>query len=249
MKYTICGKGGSGKSTVTTLIAKELSKRGKKVLVIDSDESNYGLHQMLGVEPPRTFVNYFGGKPKVLEMLAGGPQNMPKLFDRPWKIDDIPSEYTVEKDGVKLMSSGKIETADEACACPFNAIMAQFIPALDLSDDEYVLVDMEAGIEHFGRGTDDGTDAIIMVVDPSYESLKLSSKVAGIAEGIGKPVYFVLNKVTDSNEKAMKQGVGDQDRICGILHDNDEIQSTGLSGKELTAGNAEVEKMVDKLIR
>lgn len=145
MKYTICGKGGSGKSTITSLMAKELVKRRKKVLIIDCDESNYGLHQQLGMELPTTFVDYFGGKNKMLELLSGGPQNMPMLFDKPWRIDDIPSEYVTEKDGIKLMSPGKIETANEACACPFNAIMAQFVPMLKLDSDEFVLMDMEAG--------------------------------------------------------------------------------------------------------
>ena len=62
MKITICGKGGCGKSTVTTLLGKEFAKEGQKVLIIDSDESNYGLHRQLGVELPRDFTEYFGGK-------------------------------------------------------------------------------------------------------------------------------------------------------------------------------------------
>lgn len=74
MKITLCGKGGSGKSTVTALLAKELVSRGKRVLVIDCDESNYGLHQQLGMELPKTFVEYFGGKMAVMGMLSGGPR-------------------------------------------------------------------------------------------------------------------------------------------------------------------------------
>ena len=66
MKIAICGKGGSGKSTVTTLLAKELSAKNQKVLVIDCDESNYGLHQQLGMELSKDFTELFGGKKKVL---------------------------------------------------------------------------------------------------------------------------------------------------------------------------------------
>ena len=73
MKITVCGKGGCGKSTVTTLLAKELARMGKKVLVVDSDESNFGLHRQLGVELPRDFTEYFGGKDKAFKtMMTSG---------------------------------------------------------------------------------------------------------------------------------------------------------------------------------
>ena len=60
MKLAICGKGGSGKSTIASLLAKEYAKQGGKVLVIDCDESNYGLHQQLGMALPKTFIEHFG---------------------------------------------------------------------------------------------------------------------------------------------------------------------------------------------
>jgi len=62
MKILICGKGGCGKSTIVALLAKELAVRKSKVLVIDSDESNIGLHSRLGMQKPEDFMNYFGGK-------------------------------------------------------------------------------------------------------------------------------------------------------------------------------------------
>lgn len=55
MKILVCGKGGCGKSTLSALIAKELAKRGNRVLVIDSDESNYGLHTQLGMPSSNDF--------------------------------------------------------------------------------------------------------------------------------------------------------------------------------------------------
>ena len=125
MKITICGKGGCEKSTVTSLLAKEFARMGKAVLVVDSDESNFGLHRQLGVELPRDFTEYFGGKDKAFKkMMAGEILDTVKLsafaekfFSQAFTISEIPQEYVAKKDGVMLISSGKIHRANEGCAC------------------------------------------------------------------------------------------------------------------------------------
>ena len=110
MKIAVCGKGGCGKSTVTSLLAKALARRGKEILVIDSDESNYGLHRQLGMKLPRDFTDYFGGKQNVLnDMMLSKFTH--QFFEETWTIDDIPEDYYSLKDGVKLMTSGKIHQA------------------------------------------------------------------------------------------------------------------------------------------
>ena len=83
MKIAVCGKGGCGKSTVTSLLAraclkKALARRGKEILVIDSDESNYGLHRQLGMKLPRDFTDYFGGKQNVLTKSSKSPASIAK---------------------------------------------------------------------------------------------------------------------------------------------------------------------------
>lgn len=248
MKLSVCGKGGSGKSTFTTLLAKELAARGKRVLVIDSDESNYGLHLQLGMELPTSLTDYMGGKGKVMEYLAGGPQNMPMLFDGGLKTSDIPAHYYSEKDGIRLMIPGKIQQANEACACAFSAILGQFLSVLNLEDDEVVLMDMEAGTEHFGRGTDNAADAIIMVIDPSLESLRLSKHVAEMSASIGKPCYFVLNKTTPESESVMRAEVEKNGTILAVLPQNPAVQRSGLLGEELKAGDAVVKQAADTLL-
>ncbi len=255
MKITVCGKGGCGKSTVTTLLAKEFSRMGKKVLVVDSDESNFGLHRQLGVELPRDFTEYFGGKDKAFKtMMASGIMRSMKLeafakkfFSEAFTIADIPEEYFSEKDGVKLMSSGKIHKANEGCACTMNSILEQFVDHLTLGEDEVALLDMEAGVEHFGRGTDNPVDAVLMIVNPSFESLRLSAKIAELSRSIGKPVYFCLNKITDETEGTMLDAVSKNGPVICKMPLNAELSKAGLTGEELTAGYPQIMEMAKRL--
>lgn len=247
MKIAVCGKGGSGKSTISALLAKELARRGQSVLVIDSDESNYGLHRQLGMEPPKDFTAYFGGKEKVLEdmMLSNFTH---KFFEGEWTLLDIPHDYCREKEGVLLMAGGKIHRANEGCACAMGSVIAQLIANLRLKFNETAIIDMEAGIEHFGRGVDNGVDLVLMVVDPSYESLRLSKKIAELSGEIGKPIYFVLNKVDEENEADMRRAVADESRIAAAFPTLYHISAAGLFGSELSSGYPEIQRLADVLL-
>ena len=164
MKLMLCGKGGCGKSTVTALLAKEYARQGKRVLVIDCDESNYGLHQQLGLELPKDFTDFVGGKQRIMMLSANGPMNVPPLFEGPMTLDDIPKDYLSEHGGIMLLSPGKIVDANEGCACAFNIVMFQFLQFLQLGENDVVIMDMEAGVEHFGRGTGNSCDAVLIAL-------------------------------------------------------------------------------------
>lgn len=243
MKLMVCGKGGSGKSTIASLLAKEFAKEGKKVLVIDTDESNYGLHRQLGLDLPQDFTNYFGGKQAALDGILTAPNFDYSFFDKKWGLSDIPSEYVSEKNGIELVAIGKIHEVGEGCACTMGMIAQQFISNLELGSDEVAITDSEAGIEHFGRNIEKDVDAILMVIDPSFESIRLSEKVHELGDSIGKPVYAVLNKVNTKNEIYMREGVSDKNRIIASIPEDSNISLTGLIGAELSFEFDEIIKL------
>lgn len=263
MRIAVCGKGGSGKSTISALLAKELAKT-KNVLVLDIDESNYGLHSQLGMAAPRDLMEYFGGKkgfkekqraPKTTEFWGlaanGGDEGQPtqqksRFFKNRWSFSDLPQEFVEEKDGIRLMAVGKIHDFGEGCACPMGVLTREFLENLDLGKDDLVIVDTEAGTEHFGRGVDKDFDLILMVVDPSYESLKLSKKFDEFGTQCGCRVYFVLNKVEPDIREDMLASVNCVNVVAEIP-ERREIFKASLKGEELDFELDEIKKLAEFL--
>lgn len=214
MKICICGKGGSGKSTVVVLIAAEFRRRGSKVLVVDSDESNEGLYWMLGFQtPPVPLMQLAGGKKNVQRALRaafvaeGDYQETPLLAREEIRPDDLPADHVRRTEGLSLASIGKIHQALEGCACPMGVLCREFLKKLRVGDHEVVVVDMEAGVEHFGRGVETSVDAVVVVVEPSLESVGLAERIKDLASGAGATFAgAILNKV---NTEAVAAQLGE----------------------------------------
>jgi CO dehydrogenase maturation factor len=202
MKISVCGRGGSGKSTLVSLLARSAKLKGVGVLVVDSDESNSGLFRMLGFDnPPVPLMQLVGGKKevqiKLREALSSDePESgMTILMQDTLTMDDIPAKHISGKDGLRLVCVGKIHQSLEGCACPMGVLSREFLKKLILKEDEIAIVDMEAGVEHFGRGVETSIDRVIVVVEPSFESLDLAERVKGLTGGIKKNLWAVLNKI------------------------------------------------------
>lgn len=210
MKISVCGRGGSGKSTLVSLLARSAQLEGLTVLVVDSDESNSGLFRMLGFDrPPLPLMELVGGKKgvqvKLREALSSDePESrMSILTQDTLMMDDIPAKHILGKDGLKLVCIGKIHQSLEGCACPMGVLSREFLKKLLLKEDEIAIVDLEAGVEHFGRGVETSIDRVLVVVEPSFESLDLAERVKGLAGGIKKNLWAILNKI-DSERLASR---------------------------------------------
>lgn len=249
MKIVVCGKGGSGKSTISALLAKAMANRGYRVLVMDCDESNFGLHRQLGMELPEDLMNYFGGKKGMIERLRASFQSAEaksEIFDKTWTFNDIPAEYRTDKNGIMLLAVGKIHEFGEGCACPMGVLSTGMLEHLETRNNEVVIVDTDAGIEHFGRGVERGCTMILVIVDPSFESLMLAKKIVDLASSINKPVAFILNKVDEESKQAMLASV-ERAKIAGIIPVNNDVFQACLAGEELTVRLTEIEALANVL--
>lgn len=247
MKISVCGKGGSGKSAIAVMLATGMRNRGYQAVVIDADESNAGLHRMLGFEnPPVPILDLVGGKQEVKNVLPKTPvaQSEPQtnVIGRDQvSLDDIPAQHILRRDGISLVSVGKILQALEGCACPMGVLSREFVRKLDLGANSVAIVDMEAGVEHFGRGVDTSTDIVLIVVDPSYESIQLAEKVRNMTAGIGiDDTWAVLNKVTSSGiASRLKEELRKRDvTAIGCVHYDPAVFEACLEGRPLQPGRA-----------
>jgi CO dehydrogenase maturation factor len=241
MKIILCGKGGCGKSTVATLLARAYQKAGKNVLVIDSDESNYGLHRQLGFELPEDFTHYFGGKKGAYRVF----DEMGRVFDNIWHFTDILGEFLTGEENLHLMAIGKIAEAEEGCACGIGFTGKMFLDNLETGDDDIVITDTEAGVEHFGRGLDRCADVILMVIDPSYESIHLSEKIYDMGKALGKPVFFVINKADDEQAAMVRDALRDKTAVIAEIPAQNGIMMAGLKGEPLNCNSPGVKEIID----
>jgi CO dehydrogenase maturation factor len=234
VKVLICGKGGSGKSTTASLIAKNLTAKGYRVLVVDADESNYGLNQQLGLNEPTELLDQIGGKKALLDkmLISRSSGEKTPIFTQDMCINDIPNECISKKDNLYLLQIGKVKHYGEGCACPMGGLSRDFLKHLKLSDKDVTLIDTEAGVEHLGRGLTSEVDLVLAVIDPSYESVKLSKKITEMAKECGKSVYFILNKVDDALVEKIVTAVGKEQVIANIPF-TVAVQDKGLSGEPL----------------
>jgi len=237
MKISVCGKGGSGKSTVATLLAYAAQLKGHSVLMVDSDESNSGLFRMLGFEsPPIPLLELVGGKAQLKERM----QQSEVLGQPHIRVEDIPAGYLRRRDGLTLVSIGKILQALEGCACPMGVLSREFLKKLRLARNAVAIIDMEAGVEHFGRGIDQHIDQILLVVEPSFESLMVAEKIRELAAGMERKVRAVINKT--SSEKLVLKIKQELKRksipVAGVVPNDPEVFDACLEGRSLDKARA-----------
>lgn len=197
MKIAISGKGGVGKTTLAGVMSRLLADRGYKVLSIDADPDS-NLASAIGIGPEEIEqIKPLAQMKEFIEERTGTKKGAyGSFFKLNPRVDDIPDHFSVAKDGLRLVVLGTIPQGGGGCFCPESVLLKAFLTHLFIERDEYVIVDMEAGLEHLGRGTSAYMDALIVVVEPGRRSLQTARQITSLAKDLGiSRVYAVGNKV------------------------------------------------------
>lgn len=226
MIVSISGKGGSGKTVLAALLLKALLEGKNDILAVDADPAT-NLHQVLGVNIKRTVGDIVA---QLKEKIIG--DELPPEVDKRSFLERLILETLVETEHFDLLSMGRIEA--EGCYCLINALLADIVDSLSKFYG-YVLMDMEAGLEHISRRTNRGVDVMLIVTDPSKMGFQTAERIYKLAQKVrinfGR-VYVVGNMFPEDPEfRSALEGIGIE--VAGIIPIDPNISAFNLSGRSL----------------
>jgi CO dehydrogenase maturation factor len=197
-RVVVTGKGGVGKTTLTALLARHMSRRGYRVLALDADpQMNLPYALGLDMEEARNLMPLSENDDYVEEKTGVRPGDGWGLFFRlnP-DVDDVVDRFGVRgPDGVRLLVMGNTVQPAAGCLCPENALLASVANAMSLRHDEAILMDTQAGFEHFGRALAKGFRHAVVVSDPTFNGLQVALRAARLARDLGiESVHLVVNR-------------------------------------------------------
>ena len=247
MKLAITGKGGAGKTTVAVLLARYLADTGHKVIVLDADpDANTAM--ALGIAPERCPEPVSELKDLIAER-TGAEGSGGQFFTLNPRVDDIPERYAVDADGVKLLRMGRLARGGAGCFCPENAFLKSLLAFLFFSDDQTVILDMEAGVEHLGRGTAQGVDRMLVVVEPGRRSIQTARTIKQYAADIGiKDVGVIINKYHSDEELRSIEGELAGLPIVGRIPYDEFIAGADLEGVCPYRGTEDQKRLMRELL-
>ena len=231
MKLAITGKGGVGKTTLASTLARLYADEGRPVLAADVDpDANLGLALGMSQEEVDSIVPISKMRTLVEERTGANEAN--KFFKLNPYVSDIPEKYAREVNGVKLLVMGTVDTGGSGCVCPEHVMLKALLSALTYRKDDVVIMDMEAGLEHLGRGTAANMDQFLVVVEPGARSVQTYGNVKRLAADLGvKRVRVVANKVRDERDEAYVRSVIPAEDFLGCIHYHPEIMDADRNGK------------------
>lgn len=231
MKIAVTGKGGVGKTTFAATLARLYAEEGRPVLAADVDpDANLGLALGFDEETLDSIVPISKMRKLVEERTGANSQN--QFYTLNPKVDDIPETYGKVCNGVRMLVLGTVETGGGGCVCPEHVMLKRIISNLVLRREDVVILDMEAGLEHLGRGTTSGMDAFVVVIEPGARSVQTYKNVKRLAKDLGvKQVFVVANKVRNEDDEQFIQTKIPAEDLLGMIHYNTDVIDADRQGK------------------
>ncbi len=246
MKIAVSGKGGVGKTTLSSLLARYWASKGYRVLAVDADpDANLG--SALGIAT-EGIVPVAKMETLIEERTGAKPGTVGGFFKLNPRVDDLPEALSKEKDGVRLLIMGTVKKGGGGCVCPESVLLKALINHLVLYHKDIVIMDMEAGIEHLGRGTAQGVDRLIIVVEPGRRSIETAEKVKKLTQDIGlTKVAAVGCKARTPEQREFIEKTVQGIPLIGFLPYSEEIANADLESRPPSLQDPEIHAAIAQI--
>jgi CO dehydrogenase maturation factor len=221
MKIAISGKGGVGKTTISAGLVKLFSNRGHRVYAVDADpDVSLGTTLGLSTEEVESLTPLVEMKEVIQEKSQGGGA----FFALNPKVDDVIEQYSIKIGNISFLRMGGIKQGGSACYCKENSFLNSVLNTLLFEQDDVVILDMSAGIEHLTRGTSDGVDLMLIVTEPTRVSIQTAKVVQKLARQLGVARVLILgNKIRSPKEEEFFTSQFSSDDIIGVIPFDEKI--------------------------
>ena len=246
MKIAITGKGGVGKTTIAALLARYMAGEGINVIAVDADP-DANLASALGIAAADT-PQPISEMRELIEERTGAKGGYGEYFKINPKVDDIPDKYCATMENLKLLVLGGVRFGGGGCICPEGVLLKSLVMHLVLGRKDAVILDMEAGIEHLGRATAQGVDAMIIVVEPGARSIQTAHTIRRLANEIAIPrIGVVVNKFMPQYTIGRVAGELDGLPVLGTLPYDESIRAADVENVSPYNGDTLQRKVIGNL--
>lgn len=248
MKIAVSGKGGVGKTTLASGLALHYADAGRRVFAIDADpDANLG--SGLGATPEQVEAcKPLSEEADLIEERTGARPGAGGMFSLNPEVSDVPEICGIDVGGVRLLKMGTVERGGSGCMCSESSFLKALLANLLLERDDVVVLDMEAGIEHLGRGTAEGVDAFLVVVEPGMRSVQTAHHVAALAADLGvRHILAVGNKVrTPQDADFIREHLGDVPLVA-VIPESEAVRRADLEGASAYRTDADFAEIVGEV--
>ncbi|MDP6490378.1 MAG: AAA family ATPase [Kiritimatiellia bacterium] len=248
MKLAVTGKGGVGKTTLSALLARALHHQGHSVFCIDADPDS-NLAATLGCAEWERIRPLVDLKALIEERTGVKPGTTGGMFRLNPEVSDIPASYGVDIDGVRVLVAGAVKKGGSGCYCPENALLHALISHVLLDPGSALVLDMEAGVEHLGRGTVSNVDALLVVVNPGRRSIETALRIRRMAADIGlEQVAVVANRVRTPADEAFIRDALPNLPVLGVLPEDETLLAADCTGQGVPTAEGATGQAISALL-